>query len=241
MSDAILEKVRKLLAKAESPACSPAEAEALTDKAAELIAKYGVDRALLAATSPDVDPLADRRIMIHPPYALDKAGLFVHVASPLRCRTVRRKQQTSTGYAYAMHLFGFTSDLDRVELVYTSLLVQASMGLAATPVPEWDSPAAFRRTWLAGFAYAVGQRLRLAEERAAATPVPSPGGPSVALVLADRGERVERRVEQEYPHLRPAQARRLVGSGMEHGYAAGQQADLGTTRLARPSRHRLAG
>jgi hypothetical protein len=240
MSDAILDKVRKLLAKAESPACSPAEAEALTDKAAELIAKYGVDRALLAATSPEVDPLADRRIMIYPPYALDKAGLFVHVASPLRCRTVRRKQPTSIGYAYAMHLFGFTSDLDRVELIYTSLLVQASMGLAATPVPEWDSPAAFRRTWLAGFAYAVGQRLRLAEERAAAV-TPSPDGPSVALVLADRGERVERRVEQEYPHLRPAQARRLVGSGMEHGYEAGQRADLGATQVGRRSRQRLAG
>ena len=47
-----LERVRKLLAKAEDPACTPAEAAALNDKAAELIAKYGVDRALLAAPHP---------------------------------------------------------------------------------------------------------------------------------------------------------------------------------------------
>ena len=59
MSDAILDKVRKLLAKAEDPACTPAEAEAFTAKAAELIAKYGVDSALLAAADPAADPVGD--------------------------------------------------------------------------------------------------------------------------------------------------------------------------------------
>ena len=79
MSDAILSKVRKLLAKAEDPACTPAEAEAFTAKAAELIAKYGVDRALLAARDPATDPVGDRVIELYPPYALDKAGLLAGV------------------------------------------------------------------------------------------------------------------------------------------------------------------
>ena len=166
MSDAILEKVRKLLAKAEDPGCTPAEAEALTDKAAQLIAKYGVDRALLAATAPQTDPLGDLVLDVAPPYALDKAGLLSTVAGALRCRSVRRKTWTPAGYAYAMHLFGFSSDLERVELLYTSLLVQASLGLSVAEIPGWDSPAAFRRSWLVGFAYAIGERLRLAEQRA---------------------------------------------------------------------------
>jgi hypothetical protein len=34
---------------------TPAEAEALTAKAAELMARYGIDRALLAADQPDTD------------------------------------------------------------------------------------------------------------------------------------------------------------------------------------------
>ena len=38
MSDALLARVRKLLAMAEDPACTPGEAEAFTVKAAELIA-----------------------------------------------------------------------------------------------------------------------------------------------------------------------------------------------------------
>ncbi|MGH3122965.1 MAG: DUF2786 domain-containing protein, partial [Streptosporangiaceae bacterium] len=40
-------RVRKLLAKAEAQGVTPAEAEALTAKAAELMARYGIDRALL--------------------------------------------------------------------------------------------------------------------------------------------------------------------------------------------------
>ena len=50
--NALLERVRKLLAKAEAEGVTSAEAEALTAKAAELIARHGIDRALLAADRP---------------------------------------------------------------------------------------------------------------------------------------------------------------------------------------------
>ena len=46
---ALLDRVRKLLAKAEAEGVTPPEAEALTAKAAELMARYGIDRARLAA------------------------------------------------------------------------------------------------------------------------------------------------------------------------------------------------
>lgn len=55
-----------------------------------------------------------------------------------------------------------------MELLFTSLLVQAAHGLATTPVPPDNQPAAFRRSWLAGFAYSVAERLRAAESAAAA-------------------------------------------------------------------------
>jgi len=232
MTDTMLEKVRKLLAKAEDPGCTAEEAAALNDKAAELIAKYGVDRALLAAVSPEVDPVGDRVIAVHAPYALDKAGLLATVAGALRCRTVRRKDWQRGGYAYTMHLFGFASDLERTEVLYTSLLVQASYGLAAAQVPPWDQPAAFRRSWLVGFTRAVGARLHQAELRAAKD-VDDRSGPSLALVLADRSDRVERRVEEVYPRLRASAPRRLTGSGLAGGYAAGQRADLGGVRVGR--------
>ncbi|SDY24523.1 Protein of unknown function [Micromonospora pattaloongensis] len=224
MSDAILAKVRKLLAKAEDPACTVAEAEAFTAKATELIAKYGVDRALLAARDPASDPVGDRLIDLLPPYALDKAGLLAGVATALRCRAVRRRGPEG----FTMHLFGHASDLERVELLFTSLLVQAAHGLTATPVPPREHPAAFRRSWLAGFAAAVAARLHEAESAAAAE---SGAGGSLALVLADRSAHVERRIAEVYPRLRSAGPRRLAGTGMTLGAAAGRRADLGGTGL----------
>jgi hypothetical protein len=237
VGSAVLERVRKLLAKAEDPACPPAEAAALNDKAAELIAKYGVDRALLAAASPEVDPVGDRVVRIDPPYALDKATLLASVALAVRCRSVRRKHWQNGAYAYSMHLFGCESDLERADLLFTSLLVQASYGLAAAQVPPWEAVAAFRRSWLAGFTSAVERRLREAERRASAAADTS--GPSVALVLADRGDRVARRLAEVYPRLGTAAPRRLMGSGGRDGYVAGQRADLGGARVARSTPRRL--
>jgi len=51
----LLDRVRKLLAQAEDDSVTPAEAQAFTGKAAELMAKYGIDRALLAADRPETD------------------------------------------------------------------------------------------------------------------------------------------------------------------------------------------
>lgn len=219
MSDAILVKVRKLLTKAEDPACTPDEAAAFTAKATELIAKYGVDRALLAAADPASDPVGDRLVAVPAPYALDKVGLLGGVAGALRCRAVRRRDADG----FVMHLFGFASDLERVEILYTSLLVQAAHGLAATAVPAHEHPAAFRRSWLAGFAGTIAARLREAETAAAS----AVGEPSMALVLADRSDRVAHRMARDYPRLRSASRRRLAGGGLDLGAEAGRQADLG--------------
>lgn len=240
MTDTVLERVRKLLNKAEDPGCTPEEAAALNDKAAELIAKYGVDRALLAATRPETDVVGDRIITVLAPYALDKSGLLSTVAAALRCRTVRQKVYRGGGYAYTMHLFGFASDLERVDLLYTSLLVQASYGLAAARVPAHDSPAAFRRSWLVGFTQAVGHRLRTAEDRAKAQAQGSDSaGPSVALVLADRSHVVNRKVEETYPNLSRSAPRHLMGTGRAQGYTAGTRADLGGTGVGRTQRPAL--
>ncbi|MGW4462323.1 DUF2786 domain-containing protein [Micromonospora sp. NPDC004704] len=234
----MLDKVRKLLAMAEDPACTEAEAAAFMAKATDLIARYGVDRALLAARDPATDPVGDRVVELLAPYALDKAGLLAAVAGALRCRSVRRR----AGSGFEMHLFGFASDLERVELLFTSLLVQAAHGLAGTPVPPGDQPAAFRRSWLAGFAWSVSERLRAAEAAAAADPSgEGVGETSMALVLADRSTRVERRLAEVYPRLRTASARRLAGGGAGQGAEAGRRADLGGTGVRAGGAAAVAG
>lgn len=236
--DAVLGKVRKILAKAEDPATTPEEAETYTAKAAELVATYGIDQALLAEQAPGSDVVGDRVVLLEAPYALDKANLLSGVAIALRCRAVQRTRYSGGAKQLSMHLFGYASDLARAEVLYTSLLLQASSGLRRSYAPPGESVAAYRRSWLAGFTAAVVCRLRESEERAARVAQSggsAPVGRSVSLVLADRSVAVRNAVEREYPHLRKAQARSLSGSGGRSGYVAGQRADLGGTRVGRDS------
>lgn len=239
-SESMMAKIRALLANAEDAATTPEAAETYMAKATELLAKYGIDRALLAAKDPSTDQVGDLVIRVPAPYALDKVMILAGVATQLRCRTVRK---TVPG-GYALHLFGMQSDLERVELLYTSLLVQAQTGLARAYVPWGENAAAYRRSWLQGFATAICVRLRDIEQRttadAAATST-SAGGPSVALVLADRSKLVDSRVKTEYPRLVSAPSRSLQGSGKQNGYAAGQRADLGGTRVGSGSGRRAIG
>ncbi|MEV4640709.1 DUF2786 domain-containing protein [Actinoplanes sp. NPDC049548] len=223
--DPLLARVRKLLAKAEDPACTPPEAEAFMAKATELIAKYGIDQALLAGADPALDPVGDRVLTVEPPYSRDKAALLGAVAIALRCKVVHLDRSGTA----RVHLFGHAADLERVELLFTSLLIQAAHGLAAVPVPGYDHPAAFRRSWLAGFTEAIRTRLTAAEREAAAS------APGAELVLVDRTELVERRRDETYPRLTRLGPRRLAGTGRHQGYAAGRTADLGGARGLRNS------
>lgn len=244
MNDDILTKVRKLLAKAEDPAATPGEAETYTAKAAELIATYGIDRALLAQSDPTSDVVGDRVVLLDPPYALDKAGLLGQVALKLRCRAVHRTRYPDGVKELSVHLFGYESDLLRAELLYTSLLLQATSLLARTPTPSGENVAAFRRSWLAGFTSAISRRLTEAEDRAAsrADAQAREQGSSMALVLADRSAMVDSAVADEYPRLRRGRTRALSGSGGRAGWAAGQRADLGAgPTVGAQTRGRIAG
>ncbi len=230
--DPILDKVRKLLAKAADPATTVAEAELYNAKAADLIAGYGIDQALLGDET-GTATVGDRRIGLDPPYARDKADLLATVAIALGCRCVRMRTRRDRGTGYALHVFGQRPDLERAELLFTSLLLQATTWLVRTPVPAGEHQAAFRRSWLAGFTAAIGRRLEQAEQRAAheAADRRTATGRSTALVLADRAHEVEHALQEAYPRVRAARARSLSGSGVAPGYRAGERADLGGTRI----------
>ena len=226
---ALLERVRKLLAKAEAEGVTPAEAEALTGKAAELMARYGIDRAMLAAARPQTDRPDSRMIDVFNPWSQVKAQLLAGLAAAVRCSCVQLPQR---GPGTRIHIFGYASDLERAEILYTSLLVQMAHGLIAAPVPAAArSVRAWRRSWLLGYTSAVVARVRAAEERAAATAAPEPAtGKTAALVLADRSLVIRRQCEQAYPVTRKMRVT-YTGSGYQDGYSEGQRADVGAARL----------
>jgi hypothetical protein len=228
-SDRLLDRVRKLLAKAEGEGVTTAEAEALTAKAAELMAKYGIDRALLAAQRPETDRPDSRLVDIYNPWGRVRAHLLCGLASALRCQPILVTAEDGT---LRVHIFGYASDLERTDVLYTSVLIQMWHGLVAAPVPaRVANVRAWRRSWLLGFAAAVTARVRAAEERAErAAPVTADGHASAALVLADRSLVIRRNVAAAYPHTRTARTT-YTGSGYDDGYAQGKRADIGTRRV----------
>jgi hypothetical protein len=238
-SDRLLDRVRKLLAKAEDESVTPPEAQALTAKAAELMAKYGIDRALLAADRPETDQPASRILDIDNPWARVKAHLLCGLGSALRCQCI---MLSGTSPGTRIHVFGYGSDIERTDLLYTSVLIQMWHGLTAAPVPAWSSPRAWRRSWLLGFATAVIARVRAAEHAAAsqATAPAAPASSRTALVLADRAQVIRGKVEQEYPVTRTARVT-YSGSGYGAGYVQGQKADIGGSRLTAGRGRALSG
>ncbi|WP_130290007.1 DUF2786 domain-containing protein [Pseudonocardia sediminis] len=231
--DQKLETIRKLLAKAERAATSY-EADVYNSKAAEIMAKHGVDAAMVASSGEKQDVIGSRRITMTDPYSTEKATLAGCVAATSNCRVVRHPG-FGRGQTAAVTVMGFESDLNRVELTYTSLLLQATRSLTRQRPPAWskESTTAFRRTWLIGFAAEVHRRLTDAGTSAVRDHDAqlTAGRPSAALVLADRRSLVDRAYDEQFGNLRTARPRKLSGTGYRAGAEAGRRADVGHKRV----------
>lgn len=118
----MLTRIRALLAKAEATGF-PEEAEALTTKAQELMARHSIDEALLAARTHAGGTPGACRIGVDAPYESAKAILLDAVASANRCRAV---WNSDLGFTTVV---GFEPDLEAVELLFTSLLVQGTAAM----------------------------------------------------------------------------------------------------------------
>lgn len=219
--DKVLSRVRALLAKAESTTF-PEEAEALTAKAQELIARYSIDEAMAAAPRGSSGPVL-RTILVTAPYASAKISLLSAAAAVNRVRTilVGRAKVTAVGYP---------EDIELVELLFTSLLVQASVAMHAADERDVQGRTrAFRHAFLLAFAGRISVRLsaaaRAAEEEAATT-----HGAALVPVLIERRAAVEAAVKESFPRLERRSVSASHALGFRAGAAAADRADLGARR-----------
>ncbi|MEU2086739.1 DUF2786 domain-containing protein [Streptomyces albus] len=234
--DPKLSKIRALLANAEDPAVTPEAADNYRARAYDLMAKYGIEQAQLAEEQPARDQVTDKEINIDNPWAMERMRLLGQIASALRCTLVQSRRPDGKPGRW-VHIFGYESDLHRVEILYTSLLLQMTKELNAAPVPPGVGVRAWRRSWLLGFLSKVGQRLRAAEDFAR-DQTPQIGGRSTALVLADRSQAAERAKRAKYPRVRKTKTT-YSGSGFGEGVAAGARADIGNSRVGGHAREAI--
>jgi hypothetical protein len=214
------ERVRALLAKAESTDF-PDEAEAFTAKAQELIARHAIDVAMLQG-GPGEGPHADgRRVLLDDPYAKAKGLLLAAIASANHCRTVRDQRLG------ICTIFGDPNDLDAVELLYTSLLTQATAAMvtAGRSGPQARSRR-YRQSFLVAYATRIGQRLRDATDTAVMD-AQKAHGDNVLPVLASREESAKEALKEAFPHLRRERFNPTDPAGWAAGTAAADMARLG--------------
>jgi hypothetical protein len=172
----MLSRIRSLLSKAESTEFTE-EAEALSARAQQLMAKYSIDHALLAAESGREEVPGARRIGVDNPYEAPKVSLLQTVAQANRCRPVWSKELG------LVTVIGFPADLDAVELLFTSLLVQANTAMVRAGGKRdaygRSRTRAFRQSFLVSYAIRIGERLAEATgqaEREAAAEQRAAGG-----------------------------------------------------------------
>jgi hypothetical protein len=232
----MLGRIRALLAKAESTEFAE-EAEALTAKAQQLMAQHSISEALITVDTGRQDTPGACRIGVDNPYEQTKAVLLDTVAVANRCRTVWSRD---LGFSTVI---GFDADLDAVELLYTSLLVQAQAALSRAGSRRHADGSSrtrsFRQSFLLAYARRIGERLTAATERATSdavagtAPLDEAAGaaakpePGLLPVLAAREDTVNDTTEQMFPELTTTRSVRANdGEGWAQGTAAADRATL---------------
>lgn len=217
LTEKMLERVRHLLALAEDEGATEHEAELATARAAELMAKFRIDAAMLAATADMREIPCDKVIEFEQPYAKQHVWFYcmilrvfggdaVIVQQPTRGRGKYNKD------TYKLRVYGFEADLMAVDILYTSLLLQAANRLKHPP--RYENAKTWKVSFWIGYQEIIRERLTTATAVAESTTTPG-----TAIVLRDRALEVKAKKELDYPRLR-----KLSGpeARSANGYVTGQ-------------------
>lgn len=218
----VLNRIRTLLAKAEATEFA-AEAETFTAKAQDLMTRHAIDEALLGATGDRPVDVTGVRLHIHNPYAGEKVALINQVARANRCRAVWNDSLA------LVTVLGTPVDVDQVEMLFTSLSIQATRAMAEAGTRRagsFDRSASFRRSFLMAYAVRIGERLSETNAAAAAS-----YGAELVPVLARQTEAVQAEFDRLFPQTRLARAGRYNALGWEAGRQAADRAHLAAGRL----------
>jgi hypothetical protein len=157
------------------------------------------------------------RLPVDDPYARAKSILLSVVASANRCRAVWFED---LGFSTVV---GFEADLEFVEVLYTSLLVQATSAMVAAGSQVDRSgrsrTRSFRQSFLLAYAARIGHRLREAEATGRSEAAEQYGD-ALLPVLAGRQAAVDAARDAAFPDA----VSRSVSASNAGGWAAGSAA-----------------
>lgn len=228
MSEAKLDLITKLLAKAEST--TPEEAEALTEHAERLMVKYGIEQARLderrARAGESREEIIQDHMLFTGSYARDIRELGAGIA--LALSTVRPMYADARGGA-VLYLVGFASDVRQAKILLASLEVQAMVAMRTwwkhkRELYRWHSESERRRA-RSGFVrgFGIGASERIKESRQA---IIEEAGSGTELVLASRRDEVDAFVDA-IPSKRARSRQGADASAFVQGRISGRTANTG--------------
>jgi hypothetical protein len=218
----LLNRIRTLLAKAENTEFA-AEAETFTAKAQDLMTRHAIDEALLHGSADHAIEVRGVRVHISNPYPAEKVQLLSQVARANRSRAVWNEPLG------LVTVVGTPVDVDQVEMLFTSLLIQATRAMAeagARRVGSFDRSASFRRSFLMSYAVRIGERLTETNEAATAS-----YGSALVPLLLRQTTAVQEELDRLFPRTRSARAGRYNRLGWDAGRAAADRAVFAAGRL----------
>jgi hypothetical protein len=215
----IAEKIRKLLDKAESTNFGP-EAESLIAKAHELMARYEIEEIMLHEARGVREDVKVKQVKVTAAkkFAEQRHGLLHQIAMIHRSRAIITND--------FMTLLGYETDLEFVEVMYASLVVQMFEALFQQR-EHTNQKWADNFCW--GFVGRITERLKETQRKVEAEVAPT--GSSTALVLVSRGELVDKKTEQMFPNLKSARVKKIAYDPVARakGASAADNADIGQT------------
>lgn len=223
--------VTNLFKKAEDPATTREEREALTEKAAYLMSKYGITELLEQTTSAAPPEVTTITLNLTNPYKAHRALLIQQIARAMGARGIRTGDK--------IVVFGLPDDIKRFSMLFASLWIQANLSLASSEKPDYVHGKTHSYNYLLGFVNEVNARVWRAAQRAQTEAKQE--APSKALVLANRSTSVNDAVSAMFPKLVKSRVLHSTSYGSYvSGVDAGRSADIGQQRVGRSTIPRKA-
>jgi hypothetical protein len=236
--------INGLLRKAEST--TPEEAELLFAKAAELMAKYQIDEAMLRAQQPQARGTVQREKFVTVSiwrYPVAEMKWRVATAMGLKVIKLHSNEWVEVdGKLYKEterhEMFGFQEDLDHFKMIIQSLEIQMLRAELAWWSQHSDAYRSqtksaqhkARRGFMFGFAGGAAEKYAEVGRKAKAEAEKEHGTSGVELVLRDKSLAIQDAFHEAYPSTRSVADRKSRGDVFANskGREAGRNADVGT-------------
>ena len=233
------ERIAALLRKAETT--TPEEAQALTEKAVQLMQKYGITQAMLnARRTGDSERIERIHIPLKGIYAMGYMSMMNSIALAYGGVKTYYTQWRQSDVVFT--ITGFESDVAQLKILLASLQLQAvvatdtwwksnenrSVRDYATAMEKFKA----RRTFIKAFGSGAAERISRA--RRVVVRDAERETPGAELVLLDRMKAIEAFLAEKEPKLKKSKSREKHGGfkASSAGYRAGRNANTGDKQVS---------